>query len=352
MEKRRNVRLRLLSYVVIAYMMLAFAWWSVLLYTKNSDAFAAKRDKMRLLMVAEGTVQSEEAFLQSAPYLELKQQYTRQEYMILGEAGVIILTLLIGMYLINRAYNKEMEAARQQRNFLLSITHELKSPIASIRLVLETFQRRSLPPEKTERLIRSALLETERLNGLVSDLLLSAKLEAAYKPHEEALDLPQILEDLIETLDSKYPDARFHFDKRSAISPFRGDRTGMTSVMLNLMENAVKYSPKPADIEVSLEEMPDALILRFADQGHGIPDKEKPQVFGKFYRIGNEDTRKTKGTGLGLYIVQQIVAAHDGRISIEDNQPKGTVFKIELPSERLDKQAAQRSVELSKTQSQ
>ncbi|WP_421948106.1 sensor histidine kinase [Phaeodactylibacter xiamenensis] len=352
MENRRNVRLRLLSYVVIAYMMMAFAWWSVLLYTKNSDAFAAKRDKMRLIMVAEGTVQSEEAFLQSAPYLELKQQYTRQEYMILGEAGVIILTLLVGMYLINRAYNKEMEAARQQRNFLLSITHELKSPIASIRLVLETFQRRSLPPEKSERLIRSALLETERLNGLVSDLLLSARLEAAYKPHEEGLDLPQILEDLIETLDSKYPDARFHFEKRSVISPFRGDRTGMTSVMLNLMENAVKYSPKPADIEVSLEETPDALILRFADQGHGIPDKEKPQVFGKFYRIGNEDTRKTKGTGLGLYIVQQIVAAHDGRISVEDNQPKGTVFKIELPAERLDKQAAQRSVEMSKTQSQ
>lgn len=352
MEGRRNVRLRLLSYVVIAYMMMAFAWWSVLLYTKNSDAFAAKRDKMRLIMVAEGAVQSEDAFLTSAPYLELKKQYTRQEYMILGEAGVIILTLLVGMYLINRAYNKEMEAARQQRNFLLSITHELKSPIASIRLVLETFQRRNLPAEKTERLIRSALLETERLNGLVNDLLLSARLETAYSPHEELLELPQILEDLIETLDGKYPDARFHFDKRSAISPFRGDRTGMTSVMLNLMENAVKYSPKPADIEVSLEETAESLILRFADLGNGIPDKEKPQVFGKFYRIGNEDTRKTKGTGLGLYIVQQIVAAHDGKISIEDNLPKGSVFKIVLPAERLDKNAAHRSAEMSRTQSQ
>jgi signal transduction histidine kinase len=351
MEGRQNVRLRLLSYLVIAYMMMAFAWWSVLLYTKNSDAFAAKRDKMRLIMVAEGVVQSEEAFLKSDPYLELKKQYTRQEYMIMGEAGVIILTLLAGMYLINRAYNKEMEAARQQRNFLLSITHELKSPIASIRLVLETFQRRNLPAEKVERLTRSAIAETERLNGLVNDLLLSAKLEAAYKPHEEAIDLPQILEDLIETLDAKYPEAQFHFNKQSAISPFRGDRTGMTSVMLNLMENAVKYSTAPADIEVSLEETDQALILRFADQGNGITDKEKPQVFGKFYRIGNEDTRKTKGTGLGLYIVQQIIAAHDGTISIEDNHPKGSVFKIVLPAERLDKNAAHRSVGMSRTQS-
>ncbi len=349
MESRRNIRLRLLSYVVIAYMMMAFAWWSVLLYTKNNDAFAAKRDKMQLLMVAEGAISSEAEFLRSEPYLKLKQQYQRQEYMILGEAGVIILTLLIGMYLINRAYHKEMKAARQQRNFLLSITHELKSPIASIRLVLETLQRRNLPVDKTDRLTRSALLETERLNGLVSDLLLSAKLENAYQPHEEHLDLPQILEDLIETLDAKYPDARFHFDKRSAISAFRGDRTGLTSVMLNLMENAVKYSPPPADIEVSLEETEEALTLRFADQGNGIPDNEKPLVFGKFYRIGNEDTRKTKGTGLGLYIVQQIVQAHDGQIIVEDNEPKGTVFRIVLPAERLDKNAVRRSVEMSKS---
>lgn len=331
MEKSRNVRLRLLSYGVIAYMMLAFAWWSVLLYTKNNDAFLAKRDKMRILMVAEGSVGTEEEFLSSAPYQELKAQYTRQEYMILGEAGVIIFTLLIGMWLINRSYNKEMEAARQQRNFLLSITHELKSPIASIRLVLETFQKRELPSDKKERLTRSALVETERLNGLVNDLLLSAKLEAAYKPLQEDLDLPQMLEDLVETLEAKYPDARFHFDKRSAVRKFRGDRTGMTSVMLNLMENAVKYSPKPAEIEVNIFEAPDALVLEFADQGHGIPEEEKPLVFQKFYRVGSEDTRKTKGTGLGLYIVQRIVKAHHGQIEIADNSPKGTLFRVRFP---------------------
>ena len=352
MEKRRNVRIRLLSYMVIAYMMMAFAWWSVLLYTKNGDAFAAKRDKMRLIMVAEGAVQSEEAFLTSEAYLELKKQYERQEYMILGEAGVIILTLLIGMYLINRAYHKEMEAARQQRNFLLSITHELKSPIASIRLVLETFQRRNLPEEKSKRLTRNALVETERLNGLVSDLLLSAKLENAYQPFEELLDLPQILEDWIETLEAKYPDAQFHFDKRSAISLFRGDRTGMTSVMLNLMENAVKYSSQTPDIEVSLEQTKDGLILKFVDQGIGIPDSEKPQVFGKFYRIGNEDTRKTKGTGLGLYIVHQILEAHNGSISVEDNHPQGSAFRIELPTDRLEQKGIDRPAEMSKSQSQ
>lgn len=335
MDSKRNIQLRLLSYAVIAYMMLAFAWWSVLLYTKNNDAFAAKRDKMRLIMVAEGRVNSNEAFLQSDSYQQLRDQYKRQEYMILGEAGVIIISLLVGMWLINRSYNKEMLAARQQRNFLLSITHELKSPIASIRLVLETFQRRQdLPPEKRDKFTRSALLETERLNGLVSDLLLSAKLEAAYQPHQEALNLPQMMEDLIGTLEGKYPDVRFHFRKETAVDEFIGDRAGMTSVILNLLENAVKYSPKPADIEAGIAQREAYVRLEVGDQGHGIPEMEKSMVFDKFYRVGNEDTRKTKGTGLGLYIVQQIVEAHGGTIAVEDNLPKGTLFRIKLPISR------------------
>lgn len=335
MESPRNIRLRLLSYGVIAYMMLAFCWWSVLLYTKNNDAFEAKRDRMKLILVAEGKVESEQDFLQAPAYQRLRQQYKRQEYMIMGEAGVIVVTLLIGMWLINRAYNKEMEAARQQRNFLLSITHELKSPIASIRLVLETFQRRKLPAEKQEKLTHNALMETERLNGLVNDLLLSAKLEAAYQPHQEALDLPQMLEDVIERIEAKYPDASFHFNKGSAVSPIIGDRMGMTSVMLNILENAVKYSPAPADISANIYEQDELLILEFADQGHGIPDKEKPLVFQKFYRVGSEDTRTTKGTGLGLYIVKQLVEAHGGEISLLDNQPKGAIFRISLPAGKL-----------------
>jgi len=335
MDSKRNIQLRLLSYAVIAYMMLAFAWWSVLLYTKNNDAFAAKRDKMRLIMVAEGRVNSNEEFLESVPYQQLRDQYKRQEYMILGEAGVIIISLLIGMWLINRSYNKEMMAARQQRNFLLSITHELKSPIASIRLVLETFQRRrNLPVEKKDKLTRSALLETERLNGLVSDLLLSAKLEAAYQPYQEALDLPQMMEDLVGTMEGKYPEVRFHFRKETAVDWFVGDRTGMTSVILNLLENAVKYSSTPADIEATIAQKEEYLLLEVGDQGYGIPEKEKARVFEKFYRVGNEDIRKTKGTGLGLYIVQQIVQAHGGTISVEDNLPKGTLFRIKLPISR------------------
>lgn len=332
MEKPRNIQLRLLSYGVIAYMMLAFAWWSILLFTKNRDAYEAKRDTMRLVMIAREEIPpTDEAFYNSPAFRELKKKYENQEYMILGEASVFVLSLAIGVWLINRGYHKEMLAAQQRRNFLLSITHELKSPIASIRLVLETFQRRELPRDKAERLIRNGLTEADRLNKLVNDLLLSAKLESAYQLHLEPVNLAQLLEDIFEQTEAKYPRASFTFNKESAVEDTMGDVAGLTSVILNLLENAVKYSAPEADIEARICQIDGKIRMEIADMGIGIEDREKNKIFDKFYRVGNEETRKTKGTGLGLYIVNEIVRAHKGKITVLDNKPRGTVFRIELP---------------------
>jgi len=328
---KRNLRLRLLSYGVIAYMMLAFAWWSILLFIKNRDAFYAKRDLLRIGMVAEGLVSNNEEFQEQPVYRELYRQYQSQEWMILGEAAVFMISLVIGVWLINRGYHKEMMAAQQRRNFLLSITHELKSPIASIRLVLETLQKRQLAPQQFNKLTDNALMETERLNTLVNDLLLSAKLESAYQPHAEPIDLGELLEDLIQQLESKYPRVQFSFRQENDISYISGDKLGLTSVALNLLENAVKYSGNEAVIEVSIRQEGGKVQFDVADRGIGIEDKEKGRIFQKFYRVGSEDTRKTKGTGLGLYIVDQIIRAHNGTIVVKDNQPRGTVFHVELP---------------------
>lgn len=333
LEKPRNIQLRLLSYSVIAYMTMALAWWSILLFTKNRDAFLAKQENMRIIMVARGDVPPDdmEAFYQSPPYQRLEAQYRSQEYMILGEATVFVISLAIGVWLINRGYHKEMMAAQQRRNFLLSITHELKSPIASIRLVLETFQRRTLPKDKADKLVHNALVEAERLNTLVNDLLLSAKLETAYQPQMEEIDLAQLLEDILEQMDAKYPKANITFNKMTAIEKITGDRMGLTSVILNLLENAVKYSPQQAEVEARIFQESPFITLEIADQGIGIDEKEKNRIFEKFYRIGNEDTRKTKGTGLGLFIVKQIVLAHHGKISLRNNGPQGTIFRVDIP---------------------
>lgn len=326
-----NIKLRLLSYLVMAYMLMAFTWWSLLLFTKNRDAFYAKRDLVRIGMVAEGLVKSDREFEQTAQYQELARKYRSQERMIFGEGLMFVVTLLAGLWFINKGYFNEVKANEQRRNFLLSITHELKSPIASIRLVMETLLKRELPKEKADKLATSALKENERLYELVENLLLSAKLETAYQPHFEAISLSGLLEDLLAKLVDRHPTAVFSFEKSDHFPILRLDKSGMHSVANNLLENAVKYAEGPPVIEVRLLEQGKSAVLEIADNGPGIPDKEKKRIFEKFYRIGSEETRRAKGTGLGLYIVSQIVKAHQGKISVQDNRPKGSVFRIELP---------------------
>jgi signal transduction histidine kinase len=312
-----NLRLRLLSYIIMAYMLMAFAWWSLLLFTKNKDAFYAKRDLMKIGMIAEGRIKNDAEFERTVDYQELAEKYQGQERMIFGEATMFVLTLLAGIWFINQGYQKEVKANQQRRNFLLSITHELKSPIASIRLVLETMLRRDLPKEKTKQLTTTALRENERLHELVENLLLSAKLETAYQPHFEELNLAD-----------RYPEAGIALEKHDNFPLVKMDKQGIISVATNLLENAIKYADGRPEIEVRLSQEKNNVTLEFADNGPGIPDNEKKRIFEKFYRIGSEETRKTKGTGLGLFIVQQVVKAHGGRLQVLDNQPKGTVFKI------------------------
>ena len=327
-----NLKLRLLSYLVIFYMLIAFAWWWVLLYSKNKDAYYAKVELLKMGMVAEGIFHSNEHFLHTKDYLELTKKYQRQEWMIFGEASVFIISLVIGIWLINRGYNKEIEIAHQRRNFLLSITHELKSPIASIRLVLETFLKRKLKPEQIERFGKNAIKDSERLNELVNNLLFAAKLETAYQPHLEPIHLDELTNDLVDSLSEKFPMVTFSKKIHNEIPSFEGDQNGMVSVVTNLIENAVKYNfTEQPKIEVNLKEENGKIILEISDNGIGISDKEKKKIFERFYRVGNEDTRTTKGTGLGLYIVSQIVKAHHGKITVANNHPKGTIFKIVFP---------------------
>ena len=317
--------------LVIAYLILGFTWWAVLLYIKNIDAFEAKVELLRIGMVAEGIYRNEEWFRQTGAFLSLEKKYRHQEWMIYGESAFFVLTLIVSVVLINGGYQKEVRSARQRRNFLLSITHELKSPLASIRLALETMIKRQLPPDQIQYFGKRALGETDRLHQLVNDLLLSAKLETAYQPFPEPVNLPQLIRDILDAFGEKHPEASIKASLEEDVSIWQGDKDGLQSVILNLLENAARYSDGPPVIEVGLREENHSLFLSVADQGIGISDKEKPRIFEKFYRVGNEDTRKTKGTGLGLFIVRQIVLAHNGKITVTDNKPRGVIFAIELP---------------------
>jgi len=329
---KRSVRgLRVFSYFIITYMLIASAWWSFLLFTKNNDAFEAKAQLLAITLVAEKKYLPTFDVRETSEYQNLKAKYDKQEYMIFGEACAFVLILFGGVWFINRGYNQEVEAAQQRRNFLLSITHELKSPIASIRLILETFLKRSLRKDQIDQFSIGAIKEADRLNSLVTDLLLSAKLDTAYTPHFEKLNLVALFEELIDKLSMKYPNGIFNFEHELEEEWINVDKTGITSVAINLLENAVKYSNENPVIKATLSQENDKHIIKISDQGIGISDKEKKNIYKKFYRIGNEDTRNTKGTGLGLFIVKEIIAAHKGTIKVADNTPKGTQFIISLP---------------------
>ncbi|MFY8013758.1 MAG: sensor histidine kinase [Saprospiraceae bacterium] len=326
-----NNQLRIISYLVIFYMLLAFSWWTVLLHTKNRDAFLAKNELLKLSLIAKNEIKNEEEFLKNSFHIELRDAYKRQEWMILGEASVFVLSLLIGIVFINRGYHKEILAAKQSSNFLLSITHELKSPIASIRLGFETLQRKKLSEEQAHVLLKNGINDTDRLNNLVSDLLLSARLESTYQLNTELFSLEILIEECVQLLKQKFPSAILKVNLIQEMPEILADYSAIRSVIINLLENAVKYSDSVPEINIGLTSNNERCVIEISDKGIGIDQNERKKIFEKFYRIGNEDQRKTKGTGLGLYIVDQIVRAHNGSITVSSNQPKGTIFNVFLP---------------------
>jgi len=166
---------------------------------------------------------------------------------------------------------------------------------------------------------------------MADDLLFSAKLEQAYQPFYQELELLSLFKNTLDRYVDKYPEFKFKIDFPENEINARADKSAMVSIMVNLLENAIKYSPQDKEIEVALKAGSEEVSLKVADKGIGIPDNLKNKIFQKFYRAGNEDTRKTKGTGLGLYIIKQLVVAHNGKISVLDNHPKGAIFTVRLP---------------------
>lgn len=317
----------------MAYLLLGFLWWTILLFTTNRDAARAKMELAEIGMAAEGRIESPIDFYTSTTYQELREEYQRQEWMIIGESLILILSVLGGIYIVYLGYSREIQNNHQQRNFLLSITHELKSPIAGIRLILETINRRSLPDHIRQQLSQNGIQETDRLTGLVEDLLLSAKLESSYQLNRELLHLGEMIDDTLERIRNKYPKTHFEHQIVDDLPFVEGDAAGINSILTNLIENAAKYSPEGASVSVELNLNPAGdLVLVISDTGIGIPDREKKRVFEKFYRVGSEDTRQTKGTGLGLFIVRELVKRHNGNIRLSDNSPRGSRFEVILPA--------------------
>ncbi len=308
-------------YLLVAYVILQFVWWSYLMIELNNEIYHLKTE----LNLLKGATLNDVVLNGN----ELNAKLHKRWVMISGEGIVFIGILLLGIFQIRKTFKREEELSFQQQNFLSSVSHELKSPIASTKLQLQTLQKHELNREKQKEIIANAINDTERLNNLVENILLATQIENNfYSLHKENCNLSEyITEGMNQTI------ASFNYKQKMVleIEPdvyMDIDRINFPSIILNLVENSVKYSPENSTITISLKKMNEKIVLTVSDEGSGILDSEKIAIFQKFYRIGNEETRKTKGTGLGLYIVNYMVEQHGGTISLKNNSPKGSIFEI------------------------
>jgi len=315
----RTPRPLLVFYLLVIYVFLQFCWWSYLLFDLNAE----------ILTIREALARQSGELISSEP---LSDRIAKKRLMIFGEGLVFILLLALGMIQTRRSFNREARVNRQQKNFLLSVTHELKSPLAAVKLYIQTLQKRDLPREKQLLALDKASAETGRLENLVENMLLASRIDnSAFLPAFEELDLSAFVNGIID--DFEHLSACLVSRNVQQGILISADRQALHSIVMNLLENAFKYSSEQAEITVSLQKKDNQqIILSVADRGPGINAIDKTRIFEKFFRSGNEETRKTKGTGLGLYIVKYLVNLHGAEIRVSDQKPRGSIFEIYFKS--------------------
>ena len=288
----------IIFYILISYVLLQFVWWAyhIISLTKLIDT--------------------------------TQELIYRKVFMIAGEAFVFITILTVGVIYVIRSYRKELFLSSRHKNFTLSITHELKTPIASSKLFAQTLLKKELTKDKQKEVLSKIVEDQNRLQNLVDNILLASKIdESNIKLNKEKIHLYNFVNDICINISNK---ENFIIDVSKDLC-LSVDIFYFTSVIQNLFENAIKYSSETPKIIWKAELSSGKIKLSISDQGKGISEKDKLNIFKIFYRAEAEETRKSKGTGLGLYIVNSIVKLHGGEISVNKNLPIGTKFIIILP---------------------
>lgn len=290
-------------FLMSGYVVLQFIWWGYLLV-----------ENQKTIMSLTGDYADDKIW--------------RKLGMVLGEGSVFVALLIIGVFKIYKSINKELRLAKAQNNFILSITHELKSPMASVKLNLQTLLMRDLAKDKRDQLLNGALGELDRLDGLVSNILLSARIDnKAIQTVKEEFNPEEIIKNVIR--DSSLTQNR-EVQLNLNMSHINSDKESFRIVVTNLIENAAKYSSSSDEIRVDLEEVSGRLKLQIHNEGVGISEKDINRVFEKFYRAQDEKTRSTKGTGLGLNIVHNLVKQLNGDVDVVSDRD-WTTFTVILP---------------------
>jgi signal transduction histidine kinase len=323
MNNNTSNKVLLQFYLLVIYVLLQFCWWAYMITNLNKEVYDLK------LKIALYTHREGDEFARAQQELDAKLH--KRWLMIVGEGSVFALILGLGIYRTRNTFNKEFELSKQQKNFMLSVTHELKSPIAATRLQIETLIKRQLPEEKQRQMLHQALQETDRLDALVEKILLANRIESsAYFIQKQLFNLSELCSQIVSNLKlTLLKNHQINCTIQDNVM-FNGDAMAFSSIITNLLDNAAKYAKPQTKIDLVLSTENKLINLEIKDEGTGIAEADKEAVFKKFFRAGNEETRNTKGTGLGLYIVNNLVKMHQGNIKILPNIPQGSIFKIQL----------------------
>jgi signal transduction histidine kinase len=250
--------------------------------------------------------------------------------------GVVVFALILaGLSFYMVLMIKEVRLNQRQANFVDSVTHELKSPIASLRLYLETLQLRRIPDDQRDKFYGVMEEELVRLDHLITQLLEVGRLDAIGQQSEpEELELSALLQKCGASACALHKrDPATTLSYQLVPVPLFARRLVVESVFQNLIDNAIKYGGDPPQVEIAAKVERGHVVVRISDNGLGVPPELRKRIFGLFFRGGSELTRRQKGTGLGLYIVHTLVRHLKGRVSVHDRvgQP-GSVFEVVLPT--------------------
>jgi signal transduction histidine kinase len=307
--------IRVVYWLFLTYMVAAFIWWYISL-VKQSEQIAD---------VQFNTLQTSDPTF-TAKVKSIQDFQLRKNKQYIGEGLTFLFLFLLGAIYVYRSLVKQIRYSNQQQNFMMAVTHELKTPIAITQLNLETLLKRDLEEAQQKNILQVSLKETQRLDYLCNNILLASQIDMGnYKANVQAVDFSAIVNSLITQLKSSMPQRKINtfIDNEVFI---KGEPVLIQLLVNNLLDNAIKYSCVETDIDVCLQQQENSVVFMVKDQGVGVPVEERQNIFEKFYRVGSEFSRSTKGTGLGLYLCKRIADLHKSTLTVTANSPAGSIF--------------------------
>ena len=313
---KRPLTIYILYWFLLSYILAALVFWFIVLNKQNLQLSRYQQD-----LIDVDDVMHE----QKQKQISNEQNTNTAQY--IGEGITFILLIGAGAIFVFRAINRQFMQAEQQENFMMAITHELKTPIAITKLNLETLQKRLLNNEQQQKLISSTIQEANRLNALCNNMLLTSQIEAGgYKIMQERIEFSNLVKECVHDFIVRFPNRKIEMQLEERIF-INGDLMLLQLAVNNLLDNAIKYSGKEDIVLLKMFQNDKEIHVQVIDEGPGISNTEREKIFEKYY---SESQSKTKGTGLGLYLTKKIVQAHNGSIKIENNILKGSNFEIIL----------------------